>query len=451
MNIQMSGIKRFLVVVLIFVGAVQIYKLSTAMTEKESVIAIQDQEEQVTGKATAADQEVARGLFEKAKNYPESQSYSQLRVKFVQDKVLGLSGLARHEHIIDLALAKEVEMAKQGYAVFYTAVPYMRMFQDISRKMYKAVVGKVGALEEKAFQFIRYAYQDATYMQYDNVTDFLLTEIAKEGIIDDNLIRLKTILVSTNLAFFGNAGFTGESTYFYFNNPQPWASANPEWLRTALVSFGYSPNFVDELMSLVPDIVTKTGDIFQIFITMNKVDDIGYLSWRQGIPFDVAFIQDLFGRPTMKFGRSDRIYAEEINNRIAEFKEKYINGDQGAINMVNYLLKSVANGDYRLSPFLVFYKTGKLPYTNFYQARLLIGPWFLDPTQGVKIYRYSTLDIAREQAYKRRLKDIFRRMEQERRQRLGLAQITPSEIAETEKESVITISVPEPEADLTIE
>lgn len=436
MNIKGNRIQKFLGVALILVGLVQVYKFSTA-------------QEDVTGQATPADQAVAKELFSRARNYPESQSFSQLRVPFVQSKVLELSGLARHEQIINLALAKEVEMANQGYAVFYTAVPYMRMFQDISRKMYKAVVGKVGALGEKAFQFIRYAYQDPTYMQYNNVTDFLLTEIAKEGIIDDNLIRLKTILVSTNLAFFGNAGFTGESTYFYFNNPQPWASANPEWLRAALVSFGYSTNYVDELMSLVPDIVTKTGDIFQIFITTSKVDDIGYLSWRQGIPFDVPFIEDLFGRPDMTFGRSDRIYAAEINNRIAEFKEKYRNGDQGAVNMVNYLLKSVANGDFKLSPFFKLYKTGKLRFTNFYQARLLIGSWFLDPTQGVRIYRYSTLDPEREQAYKRRLKDIFRRMEQERRQRLNIPQITPAEVVETEKESVITISVPELQENIT--
>lgn len=370
-------------------------------------------------KATAADKAVAQSLFQRTEQFKKlAQSYAQLSIDSVQEKVLELPGLARHKKLINQALTKEVEMAKKGYAVFYTAVPYMRMFQDIVRKMYKAVHGKVGALQEKAFQFIRYTHNDPVYTQYSNVTDFLIKEIEKEGIIDDNLIRLKTILVSTNLAFFGNAGFTGESTYHYFNNPQPWASANPDWLKAALISYGYSSMFVEDLMALVRGIVTDTGDLFQIFIPLSMVDDIGYLSWRQGIPFDVPFIEDLFGRPNMHFDRSDHIYAAEINNKIAEFKKKYQEGDPGVINMVDYLLRNVEMGLYRLTPFFKLYKTGKLPFMNFYQARLLIGQWLLDPIWGLKVYRYSSLDEERESLYKVKLNKIFDRMEQDRRERL---------------------------------
>lgn len=388
---------------------------------------------------TSQDQQVARDLIQESIALKgQTQSHSHLNVKFVQQKMMQATGLARHQEIIEQALAREVEVAKQGYVVFYTAVPYMRLFQDVTRKEYQAVVGRIGALQEKAFQFVRYNYNDPVYMQYKNVNDFLIQEITKEGIVDDNIIRLKTILVSTNLAFFGNMGFTGESTYHYFNNPQPWASANPEWLKQSLVSFGYSTQFVDELMQLAQDIVTDTGDLFQIFIPKDLINQIGYLSWRQGIPFDIEFINSMFvGKPViikneqgqiikeftrdkMTFGRGDALFSAEINQRIADYKAQYAAGDPTIVAMTNYMLGNIRQGKYHLIPFLDVYKQGVLPYTNFYQARLLIGPWLLDPTRGLKIYRYSTLDKAREQKYKQGLKDIFNRMEQERRQRLGL-------------------------------
>lgn len=94
MGINWNKIKIFFAGLLIFLGLVQVYNSSIAQVE----------EEQVTGKATLADQAVARELFEKAKDYPESQSYGQLRAPFVQGKVLDLAGLARHEQIINLAL-----------------------------------------------------------------------------------------------------------------------------------------------------------------------------------------------------------------------------------------------------------------------------------------------------------------------------------------------------------
>lgn len=373
---------------------------------------------------TTEDKVAAENIIQDAQKLKgSSQSHTHLNNWYIQKKLREEHGLSRNNHVINAALTREIELAKQGYVVFYTAVPYMRLFQDITRKMYKAVVGKIGALQEKAFQFIRYTYDDPIYKKYRDVQEFLYDEIKKEGIIDDNEIRLRTILVSTNIAFFGNIGFSGESTYNYFNNPQPWVSANPEWLRASLQSFGYSEKFLSELMNLAVDIVTDTGDIFQIFVPINMVDRVGYLSWRQGIPFDFDFISKMFERENMTFGKGDLIFGQEIIDKIAAFKAKYKAKDPEAVQMVKELLENVKNKRYFLSAFLDNYKKGTLAQyknrvLNFYQARLLIGPWMLDPRMGLKIYRYSTLGEERELMYKERLKEIFKRMEQERQERL---------------------------------
>lgn len=376
---------------------------------------------------TPADRVEAQKLLENAKRFKGiSQTYSQISNKILQEKFIEQPDLDLRKTIIEQALAKEVEMAGKGYAVFYTAIPYMRMFQDITRKQYKAIHGKVGALQEKAFQFVRYSYQDPIYTQYASATDFLVKELTAEGIIDDNVSRLKTILVSTNLSFFGNLGWKEESTYYYFNHPQPWVKANPEWLMASLQSFGYSTAFVNELLALATEIVTKTGDIFQIFIPTGTVNMASYISWRQGIPLDTYFIQKVFKRDYLTYNPAIDInfmaFHRAVFAVIAEYKKKYKALDPSTLEMTNYLITNAKAGKYYLEPFLSSYKQGTVPDMDLYQARLVIGKWLLDPTMGVKIYRYSILDQTKEKQYKEKLKKIFEAMEQERQKRLGLSQ-----------------------------
>lgn len=368
---------------------------------------------------TPEDRTVAEQILQDAQQFKGiSQSHSHLVHEDNAQKFKTLGNLDLRSHIIKQALTREVEMAQKGYAVFYTAVPYMRLFQDVTRKEYKAVVGKVGALQEKAFHFIRYTYDDQAYMQYKDATDFLVKELTETGIIDDNLSRLKTILVSTNLAFFGNLGWKEESTYFYFNNPQSWAKANPEWLSASLKSFGYSPEFVEELLPLAKESASKAGELFQIFVPLEMVNSAGYISWRQGIPFDRWFIETVFKRTYLTYNplvdANFSAFHNSVFAAIAEYKKKYKERDPATVALTDYLITNARNGKYYLFPFLSEYKQGAIPDADLYQARLVIGKWLLDPTMGVKIYRYSTLDAAQERQYKDKLKAIFKRMEEKR-------------------------------------
>lgn len=344
----------------------------------------------------------------------QSQSYTHLADPMVQHKRNELENIHTHNMLIQRALSKELEMTEKGYVVFYTAIPYLRLFQDITRQLYKRKFGKVGALRDKEFQFIRYTPLDSLYSRYTNVSQFLLDEIATNGVIDDNQLYLKIIVVSTNIAFFGNVGLLGEYTWGYFNHPQTWVELNKAWLTACLESFDYSIDFIDELMQLAPTIVTQTGDLFQIFVPRKLVNSIGYLSWRHGIPFDKEYIEALMNRSNLSFTKADKLFITDVRDRIAVWKELYKQGDERTVIEVNKLLQKIRDGAFHLIPFMDEYRAGKLSYTNAYQARLLVSPPLLDPTKGLKIFRYTTLDAEREQAYKARLKDIFRRMDEQK-------------------------------------
>lgn len=346
------------------------------------------------------------------RNQGLTQSEAHLSVKKVQDRVRKQFPL-RLPEIRKAALAKERELNKD-YDIFYTAIPNARVYQDVTRKLYKRVAPAVPNLKE--FQFIRYSYQDPTYTVYKNVTDFLISEISKNGIIDDRIAALSTILVSTNIAFFGNAGSTGESTWYFLNKQAEWAAARTAWLEGSLKSFGYSEKFVPELVELSALVKTETSDLFQICIPHTVTDQIGYLSWRVGIPFDPFYIKTVFKNVKGWTGR-DRLTYPQILEGVTAFKERWARKDPEAVKAVNVLLNHVKEGRFRLTPFLETYKKSpdSLPYINTYQARLLItNEVLLNPNSGIKIYRYSSLAPRQEARYKAKLKEIFRKMDAEK-------------------------------------
>jgi len=369
---------------------------------------------------TPADQaELKHILHEvnRAKGQGYTQTEAQLSVPSVQQAMSGELNFARNKGIITEALHKEHAL-KDGYYVFYTAIPYMRLFQDVTRKLYKRKIGNVGALKDKSFQFIRYSYNDPVYGQYKNATDFLVKELTQNGIIDDNQVRLKTILVSTNLSLFGNAAFAGESTWRFLNKPQPWGVAPAAWLEASLKSFGYPAEYAKKLIALVPLIKHDQGDLFQIFVPKAVVDEVGYLSWRQGIPFDPGIIEKWFGRDPLRLGKlgevKDAIIHDEINERVYNLRRQWKTGNPEFKGLVNLMIQHAQEGKYWLSTGLDAYKNSpeQVFEINHQQARLLItNDMLLNPDSGIKIYRYSNLPASQISEYKKKLKNVMLEME----------------------------------------
>ena len=377
-------------------------------------------------KADPADQAYAQELIEraskaKASGTPLSQSQAHMSVPKVQQRMLQqVSDLVKNKKIIEQTLKKEQELKNTHY-VFYTAIPYFHLFQDVTRKMYKRTVGSTGGLKDKSFQFIRYLLNDSTYSQYKDITAFLLDEIQKFGCIDDNEVRLKTILVSSNLSLLGNIGYTGESTWYFFNNPQPWGEVRRDFLEASLVSYGYSTQFLDELIGLTEYLKDEAGnlgsDLFQICIPKNMVDSVGYVSWRIGIPYDTAFIPKVFGANTMKEFTDKNLSYLQTKEAIASFRAAWTARDPQVVSAVNQHIENVKRKHFYLSPFLNKYTSTpeSVPPINNAQARLLISnKTLLNPASNIRFYRYYELNPDKEKTYKAELKSIINRMEEEK-------------------------------------
>ncbi len=362
------------------------------------------------------DATVAKELLYRARQNPNTQTLAHLSAKTVEPKLKDLEALATNKKIIDAALERERELNREYY-IFYTAVPYMLLFQDIVREIYIRKLGETEALKNKAFHFLRFNYKDPLYDQYKNVTDFLVTELSKNGIIDDNELHIKTILVSTNLSLFGNIGFTGESTWLFFSHPQPWTSVRKDFLESALKSYGLPTTSIDELIALNEYLKDSQGNLIstllQICIPKPMINQIGYSSWRLGIPFDPEYIQHVFKLPSMTFGVKDKLSYEELKKDVAEFKERWQKNDPETVKMVQQLIKHVKQGMFHLYPFLdqFMQNPDETKAINYRQARILItNDKLLNPASGILIYRYYKLDPKKIEIYRKKLNAILDKM-----------------------------------------
>jgi hypothetical protein len=390
-----------------------------------------------------ADRAVLDNMFAQTKRfYTKSagltQSQAHMSVEGIQHKIrTELFGFAANKGIIDQALARETEH-KLSHSAFYSAVPFMHLFQDVAREMYKRRVGVLGALKDDAFQFVRYTYNNQAYDQYASIQEFLLKNVKKDGIIDDTM-GLGLYLVATNLSLFGSAGMRGDSTWRLFNVPQKWVQVNRAFLAECLESYGFSLKYLDKLMALNEYFKNDKGemmsDLFQIFIPEKLVNEVGYLCWRSGIPNDTFLTRSPDTKPSKgpyvkEQGYMESVFEQEkigynsdretFQKGLLNFSDRYKAGDAEAKKVVNELLRRIENGTYQLEAFLYKYRTdpAAVKALNYAQARLLItNKVMLNPESGVKIYRYSQLDPAKEAAYKIELERIFHQMDIEKQAR----------------------------------
>jgi len=331
-----------------------------------------------------------------------------------------LSGFGVHAQIINQVLTRETEYKRQ-YDVFYTVQECSRLLQDVTRELYKRQVGELGALKNNAFQFVRYEYQKPQYNQFSGVNAFLKHAITKDGIAFD-LFDNNMMLVPADLSLFGNAGTGVYSTWMRFNKPEQ--ECNPSMVRASLAqvlaSYGYSDAYVNKLLELQSYLVDSHGkqlaDLLQIFVPESMVNTIGYVSWRLAIPYDQQLIDAILNSQ----GITPIASREEMIKAVGNFNRLYKNGDVNAQKAVTDMLKRMESGSFKLEQYLYEYRTQPqtLPTLNFAQARLLItNKVMLNPESGVRIYRYSQLEPAKEAAYKIELERIFHQMDIEKQAR----------------------------------
>ncbi len=271
------------------------------------------------------------------------------------------------------------EQALSDYDVVYHGQKIQVKFvYDVLKEIFSWLDNQARA---KDFEYLR--IPGAIFEFKQALTDLLIhdfgdiTEISpedKEFLDLDPLIS--KILLTTNISLFGNSGdFIKESTfYFYFLQ-----NHSIHWLKVVeileiLKHIGINQDFLNrlddfyrtefkELVAKQPD---DSGNLVQIFIPKNILNEYLYLCGVHGVPLKTATIN---GHPTN---------VRELG------AEKFI--------------EIYRNNPTALDP----------EEMDQVQARLfLTNTFFLNPASGVKIYTYNTLDPRAVAEYTTKLRQLI--------------------------------------------
>ena len=95
---------------------------------------------------------------------------------------------------------------------------------------------------------------------------FLIEEIKKFGLINDNNPH-RMLLLSTNLALFGNVGYKNECTWTYFMDATSHAEVSREIYERILDTYGLTYQYISEFTKLekLLEKASKEQTLLQVF------------------------------------------------------------------------------------------------------------------------------------------------------------------------------------------
>jgi len=323
------------------------------------------------------------------KEYPDYQKYSKL---------------------IDSLINKEKKL-KNDYYVFYHAHDNeWRVPQDLCKQLY-AYYHPLTADIPDTFTFLRFVEQAGPRAQ-----NFLIQEIKKYGLINDNDPH-KMLLLSTNLALFGNVGYTNECTWTYFMKDSSNTAVNRTIYEGILDTYGLTHQYVNEFTSLEKLLqkASKEQTLLQFFIPINRVDQVAYLAWVRGIPAHQKTI-DLVLKDIPKKSKQDFEYVGAALTKLSGIYQ----AQQEKNSVFKDLLESIKQGAFSVNAFLKTYRNTpeKLGEINDFSARLLLTKdYLLQPFSDMKIYQYVTTPPNVLKEYHTRLNEIVSKIIEEKKQR----------------------------------
>lgn len=296
--------------------------------------------------------------------------------------------------IVSSMICKEGEFKDSHYVFYHGTDNVWRVPHDLFGMLYSYFKSEKPVPTD--FKFLRFTQTDAGSPQ-----EFLANEIRNNGLVDDNG-EAKLKILSVNFTPFSNVGLPGECTWNYFLEPKSHEEPNEFIYNIIMKEFGLTSKYVKNLMDLTKIYQTKEQTILQIFVPKNKVDDIAYLSWIKGIPAHEAsmnWVRNNLNGKRLREGASDAI-TELADQFKAEKNKNPIFQD---------LLQDLQKTNFSVESFLKLLCNTplKLDAINDLTARLLFTPRvLLNPTAGVKFYRYSTASRENLKKYYRELKAL---------------------------------------------
>lgn len=325
-----------------------------------------------------------------------------------------------YKKIYDQVVAKERQHNKT-HDVFYNAFSNEWLLpQDLYLKLFSKLHPLT--IDIKSFRTFR-------WISVDHITPkaLLKRELTSNGMVDDNKLHIKANLLSTNLALFGNVGYSGECTFEFFLHAKSHRTIDADIFKSILdifdkptsyekgetpILYKYIPE-IQKLTTYLEPIPLKDGkkpqSLAQIFIPKKITDNVAYLSWVRGMPFDASLVSWLKNDPNlntpMPSFKSFQPRFVEIQNL---FKDKDSNHP-----LFKEILKGIEEGKYGMSKLLHTYKTkpATIPGLNFLQARLIISPEYIgNPSMEIKTFDYNNISEKNKKTYEKKLDELVNKM-----------------------------------------
>lgn len=354
------------------------------------------------------------GIVHQASAMTQSQAHLSVpEVRKLVDKWYNMDKNPYFKKLYDQIVAKEKQFNNSHYVFYNGFTTAWRVPQDLYIKLYAKLHPSTASIENfRAFRWMPVDYQ--------NPKEFLKKELIEHGIVNDNVNRLKAFLLSTNLALFGNVGLTGECTFQYFLETKSHTSVE-DWAFKGILDLFDKPDangeepilykYVPRLMGLIKylkgdPLKLANGRVYeqpqsfsQIFVPKDLVDDVAYLSWVQGIPFDARLADWLQSAQRKEHTRPAAF--------IKSLKKTFV-GEQFENPLFKSIVGKIERGEFAISKALDKYKSAPktVPHINHLQARLLFFSEYFNIGANIKVFDYNRIPQANLKKYEQELDSI---------------------------------------------
>ncbi len=283
--------------------------------------------------------------------------------------------LETHKELIDQVIAKEKELCKTHYFFYHAHRKDYIILQDFI----KLLNGYMNLICPRS-DFACMRIKDIHAIPYKNVNEYL---DAHTSINDDNELT-RSQMISVNLSLFGSHFCGGECTFSYFleNSSISWASLH-ERLSPIFTHYNFDTKYLKELTDLKSYLDSSTGNLLQICIPHDMVDDLVYLSEAWGKPYNTVVLSSHFD------------YHKKRHTSIR--------------------------------PLIEYMRTAPSTSYNFsrWQARLMFFDPILDMHPKIKVFRYNGISPENMALYQEKLKDIVLRLVIDHLKSSGINNIKP--------------------------
>lgn len=268
------------------------------------------------------------------------------------------------QKLVDKAIAREKEHVQDYYVFYHGQMFEFRVLQDVITLLTQTL-----RLQGKMHNFVYLRGPEKNSYPAIAAQDYVDSLYKTIGPLwDDCMPDTQKMLLSVNLSLFGNTTYIYASMCsfaFFLDSRNITAFQVDRLAEKFFLEHGFTTAALTELVNLTQKYKTAEGNLLQIFIPKNKVDECAYICYGYGIPCDTVLDAKCWNT----------------------LKKRHT----------------------RIRPILETYRTNPntLPDIDRLQARLVMSSaTLMNPDSGIKIFRYTTLSKELKKQYKAELKAI---------------------------------------------